>query len=93
MGNIHSLINKHSGRPWHSRPPPDFTTIPTNQFNVMFDKEKFLGTLLSDIRLVCAKAIRKAVADEHFEDAAAVRNARDKLERAITKTINNICPF
>lgn len=48
---------------------------------------------ISDIRLVCAKAIRKAVADEHFEDAAAVRNARDKLERSITKTINNICPF
>lgn len=92
MGNIHSPINKHSGRPWHFRPSPDFT-IPTNQFNIMFDKEKFLGTLLSDIRLVCAKAIRKAVDDEHFEDAAAVRNARDKLERAITKTINNICPF
>lgn len=93
MGNIHSPINKHSGRPWRSRPPPGALRNPTNQFNIMFDKEKFLGTLLSDIRIVCAKAIRKAVADEHFEDAAAVRNARNKLERAITKTINNICPF
>lgn len=57
----------------------------------MTDKEKqvLINEALTSIRATCAKVLQRVILAEQFEDAADIRDARHRLEEAITDAINN----
>lgn len=59
----------------------------------MTDKEKqeLINEALASIRATCAKVSQRVILAEQFEDAAEIRDARRRLEEAITDAVNN--PF
>lgn len=56
-------------------------------------KEEYIDEQLSALRAICSRIIAQSVNEENYEDAAAIRDARNQLERAVRDAIANFLPF
>lgn len=56
-------------------------------------KEEYIDEQLSALHAICSRIIAQSVNDENYEDAAAIRDARNQLESALRDAIANLLPF
>lgn len=56
-------------------------------------KEEYIDEQLSALHAICSRIIAQLVNQENYEDAAAIRDARNRLESAIRDAIANLLPF
>ena len=56
-------------------------------------KEEYIDEQLSALHAICSKIIAQSVNEENYEDAAAIRDARNQLERVVRDAIANLLPF
>lgn len=56
------------------------------------NEREYLEKQASAINAICAKVLNTIVVSENFEDAAAIRDARDQLKQSIEAAIDNLLP-
>lgn len=56
-------------------------------------KEEYIDEQLSALHAICSRIIARSVNEENYEDAAAIRDARNRLESAVRDAIANSLPF
>lgn len=57
------------------------------------EKQKIKEEMQNGISKMCDDVIKHCIADEIFEDAAEIRDARNKLIEAINDAVDNLLPF
>lgn len=56
------------------------------------NEREYLEKQASVINAICAKVLNTIIVSENFEDAAAIRDARDQLKQSIEAAIDNLLP-
>ena len=56
-------------------------------------KEEYIDEQLSALHAICSRIIAQSVNEENYEDAAAIRDARNRPESAVRAAIANLRPF
>ena len=56
-------------------------------------KEEYIDEQLSALHAICYRIIAQSVNEENYEDAAAIRDARNQLESVVRNAIVNLRPF